>query len=149
MSFVFNDSQQLSLFDKLAFLSPRMKKMLDASWAKAFSDHIFSKIDESIFIPLYSQNRIPGLMHRQTCLSGHLCSKSSTASQMRKSLHHAVLISGISMHSTQQALKSSRSAHVHWAGSVRGLPHISSQQVRISSMNASWRWLMISVNTWI
>lgn len=56
MSFVFNDSQQLSLFDKLAFLSPRMKKMLDASWAKAFSDHIFSKIDESIFIPLYSQN---------------------------------------------------------------------------------------------
>ena len=52
MSFVFNDSQQLSLFDKLAFLSPRMKKMLDASWAKAFSDHIFSKIDESIFIPL-------------------------------------------------------------------------------------------------
>ena len=56
MSFVFNDSQQLSLFDKLAFLSPHMKKMLDASWAKAFSDHIFSKIDESIFIPLYSQN---------------------------------------------------------------------------------------------
>lgn len=56
MSFSFNDSQQLSLFDKLAFLSPRMKKMLDTSWAKAFSDHIFSKIDESIFIPLYSQN---------------------------------------------------------------------------------------------
>ena len=43
MSFVFNDSQQLSLFDKLAFLSPRMKKML------------------SLFIV---RTAIPGLMHR-------------------------------------------------------------------------------------
>lgn len=31
MSFVFNYSQQLYLLDKLAFLLPRMKKMLDAS----------------------------------------------------------------------------------------------------------------------
>ena len=40
MSFVLNNYQQISLFDSLGFLSER-KKILDKSWAKPFSDHIF------------------------------------------------------------------------------------------------------------
>lgn len=55
MSFRLNSSQQISLFDKLAFLSNRKLKMLQNSWAQAFSDHIFTKIDEQIFAPLYSE----------------------------------------------------------------------------------------------
>lgn len=55
MSFVTNEYQQLSLFDSLGFLSERKQRVLDKSWAKAFSDHIFSHIDEMIFAPLYSQ----------------------------------------------------------------------------------------------
>ena len=54
MSFVLNDSQQLSLFDSLAFLSKRQLKMLENSWAHHFSKHIFSNIDELMFAPLYS-----------------------------------------------------------------------------------------------
>ena len=56
MSFVRNDCQQLSLFDSLGFLSQRKLKILNKSWAKPFSDYIFTKIDEMIFTPLYSQN---------------------------------------------------------------------------------------------
>lgn len=57
MSFALNGSQQISLFDSLAFLSERKQCMLERSWAKAFSDHIFSNIDEMIFAPLYSEKR--------------------------------------------------------------------------------------------
>ena len=56
MSFVRNDCQQLSLFDSLGFLSQRKLQILNKSWAKPFSDYIFTKIDEMIFAPLYSQN---------------------------------------------------------------------------------------------
>lgn len=55
MSFKLNENQQLSLFDSLAFLSERKQRMLERSWAKAFSDHIFCNIDESVFMPLYSE----------------------------------------------------------------------------------------------
>lgn len=54
MSFVLNGSQQISLFDSLAFLSERKQHILEKSWAKKFSDHIFTNIDEMIFAPLYS-----------------------------------------------------------------------------------------------
>lgn len=57
MSFVLNDSQQISLFDALAFLSQRKQKILEKSWAKTFSDHIFTNIDEMIFAPLFSQSK--------------------------------------------------------------------------------------------
>ena len=56
MSFVRNDCRQLSLFDSLGFLSQRKLNILNKSWAKPFSDYIFTKIDEMIFAPLYSQN---------------------------------------------------------------------------------------------
>lgn len=55
MSFVTNSCQQISLFDKLAFLSKRKQQMLEKSWAQAFSDHIFTRINERIFAPLYSE----------------------------------------------------------------------------------------------
>ena len=55
MSFVSNSYQQISLFDKLAFLSRRKQQMLEKSWAQAFSDHIFTRINEHIFAPLYSE----------------------------------------------------------------------------------------------
>ena len=55
MSFVLNSAQQISLFDKLAFLSKRKQKMLENSWAQAFSDHIFTRINENIFAPLFSE----------------------------------------------------------------------------------------------
>lgn len=57
MSFITNESQQLSLFDSLGFLSERKQKILERSWAKPFSDYIFSNIDEMIFAPLYSEKR--------------------------------------------------------------------------------------------
>lgn len=55
MSFVRNQYQQLSLFDSLGFLSERKQRILEKSWAKPFSEHIFTKIDEMIFAPLYSE----------------------------------------------------------------------------------------------
>lgn len=57
MSFVLNNYQQVSLFDSLGFLSERKQKILDKSWAKPFSDHIFSNIDEMMFAPLYSDKK--------------------------------------------------------------------------------------------
>ena len=57
MSFVLNGCQQISLFDSLGFLSERKQRILDKSWAKPFSEHIFNKIDEMIFAPLYSDKR--------------------------------------------------------------------------------------------
>ena len=56
MSFVPNSAQQISLFDQLAFLSRRKQMMLERSWAQSFSDHIFTRINEHIFAPLYSEN---------------------------------------------------------------------------------------------
>lgn len=57
MSFVPNCYQQLSLFDSLGFLSERKQKILNKSWAKTFSDIIFTNIDEMMFAPLYSDKR--------------------------------------------------------------------------------------------
>ena len=57
MSFVLNNYQQITLFDSLGFLSERKQKILDKSWAKPFSDHIFSNIDEMMFAPLYSDKK--------------------------------------------------------------------------------------------
>ena len=57
MSFSSNSVQQLSLFDQIGFLSARKQHLLDKSWAKTFSDQIFSHIDEHIFMPLYSEKR--------------------------------------------------------------------------------------------
>ena len=55
MSFVPNSAQQISLFDKLAFLSRRKQQMLENSWAQSFSDLVFTRINENIFAPLYSE----------------------------------------------------------------------------------------------
>lgn len=55
MAFRTNNFQQISLFDKLGFLSDRKLKMLRKSWAQVFSDHIFNHINEQIFAPLYSE----------------------------------------------------------------------------------------------
>ena len=55
MSFVTNEFQQISLFDSLGFLSKRKQQILEKSWAKPFSDYIFSNINEMIFAPLYSE----------------------------------------------------------------------------------------------
>ena len=57
MSFVLNNYQQISLFDSLGFLSERKQRILDKSWAKPFSEIIFSNIDEMMFAPLYSEKR--------------------------------------------------------------------------------------------
>ena len=57
MSFVLNGCQQISLFDSLGFMSERKQRILDKSWAKPFPEHIFNKIDEMIFAPLYSDKR--------------------------------------------------------------------------------------------
>ena len=51
----FSPNQQLSLFDSFHFQSERKQRMLENSWAKAFSDHIFLNIDEYIFAPLFSE----------------------------------------------------------------------------------------------
>ena len=64
MSFVLNNYQQISLFDSLGFLSERKQKILDKSWAKPFSDHIFSNIDEMLFAPFTAIREIPVRMPR-------------------------------------------------------------------------------------
>ena len=56
MSFVLNTNQQMSLFDSLGFLSQHKLERINNSWAGWFSEHIFTKINETIFAPLYSQN---------------------------------------------------------------------------------------------
>jgi len=56
MAFVANESHQISLFSALAFLSPRKQQILEKSWARPFSDLVFSQIDEYIFAPLFSEN---------------------------------------------------------------------------------------------
>lgn len=56
MSFVPNNSQQMSLDDPYYSLSDREKKFLNNSWASYFAEHIFPKIDEQRFAVLYSDN---------------------------------------------------------------------------------------------
>lgn len=56
MSFRSNNYQQFSLSDQLYFLSDRKRRMLDRSWARIFSDQVFTSIDELIFAPLYSEH---------------------------------------------------------------------------------------------
>lgn len=54
MSFVRNDSSQISLEDSTFSLTQRERKFLDKSWAKPFADNIFSAIKEEEFEALYS-----------------------------------------------------------------------------------------------
>ena len=56
MSFVANKNQQLALNDRYNNMTDREKKMLENSWAKAFSEHIFPAINEERFSVLYSKN---------------------------------------------------------------------------------------------
>jgi len=37
-------------------MDPRFKKRLEKSWAGLFYKHVFCKIDEKLFAPLYSSN---------------------------------------------------------------------------------------------
>lgn len=46
--------RQEKLFNNLSGMDPRYKKRLEKSWAGLFYQHIFSKIDEKLFAPLYS-----------------------------------------------------------------------------------------------
>ena len=39
----------------MAFLSKRKQQMLEKSWVQTFSDHVFTKINEHISAPLYSE----------------------------------------------------------------------------------------------
>ena len=55
MSFVSNDSQQISLNDSTFNLTEREKRVLEKSWAKVFADKVFPAIDEKIFSVLYSE----------------------------------------------------------------------------------------------
>lgn len=54
MSFLANNSQQISIFDATSNLTSRELKMLDKSWAKYFSEKVFPFIDEKPFRILYS-----------------------------------------------------------------------------------------------
>ena len=56
MSFSLNQSQQLSVDDKVNFLSDREKRFLKNSWAKGFAENIFPAINEERFAVLYSSN---------------------------------------------------------------------------------------------
>ncbi len=55
MAFSSNTYEQLGLSDRIFGLSEREKKVLDASWAGAFSRDIFPVIDEKMFAGLYSE----------------------------------------------------------------------------------------------
>lgn len=55
MSFASNSSQQISLFDTTATLTAREQRMLEKSWSKYFSEHIFPAIEEEPFRVLYSE----------------------------------------------------------------------------------------------
>ena len=54
MSFVKNDTQQLSFNSSLWGLTAREKRMLDKSWATQFAGRIFPLINEDRFSVLYS-----------------------------------------------------------------------------------------------
>ena len=137
MSFVLNGCQQISLFDSLGFLSERKQRILDKSWAKTFSKHIFTKIDEMIFAPLYSDKRNSRPNAPVNVIVGALIIKELNGLSDDKSLRNASLISDTSMHSIPQALRISHSVTAHSAGSGRGTPHTSSPPVEILSTNVS------------
>ncbi len=54
MSFVANNSLQISMNDALFSLTERELKMLEKSWAKEFAEQVFPMIDEKPFSVLYS-----------------------------------------------------------------------------------------------
>ena len=56
MSFVPNSAQQISLFDKLAFLSKRKQKMIEKSWAQ-LSQNVLKDTRVRIILCLVPQNR--------------------------------------------------------------------------------------------
>ena len=55
MSFVPNDSQQLSFSDSYCGMTAREKRFFEKSWGKYFGDHIFPLIDEHPYAALYSE----------------------------------------------------------------------------------------------
>ena len=57
MSFVANESQQLSLTDSFNTLSPRTKRVVENSWAKGFAEVVFPAINEERFSVLYSSDK--------------------------------------------------------------------------------------------
>lgn len=56
MSFVLNDSQQITFDDACSTLTDREMKFLRRSWAHQFSECVFPKINEERFSVLYSDN---------------------------------------------------------------------------------------------
>lgn len=54
MAFKKNSHQQINFSDSFHNLTDREKRFLEKSWAKAFGDEIFHKIDEEPFEVLYS-----------------------------------------------------------------------------------------------
>ena len=48
--------RQEKLFNNLSGMDPRYKKRLEKSWAGLFYQHVFYKIDEKLFAPLYSSD---------------------------------------------------------------------------------------------
>ena len=54
MSFVTNQSQQISLFDATTNLTEREKRLLEKFWAKYFAENIFPEIVETPFSVLCS-----------------------------------------------------------------------------------------------
>jgi len=57
MAFILNKSQQISLEDSFLTLNERIKKFVTNSWAKGFSDVVFSAINEERFAVLYSDKK--------------------------------------------------------------------------------------------
>lgn len=53
MSFKCNDYQQINLEDRYSRLTEREKRILKKSWAPAFYENVFLKIDEKPFAVLY------------------------------------------------------------------------------------------------
>lgn len=56
MSFKYNEVFQMSMEDSTYKLTERENKILKNTWATTFFNEVFSKIDESIFVDLYSSN---------------------------------------------------------------------------------------------
>lgn len=107
MAFRTNNYQQISLFDKLGFLSDRKLRMLRKSWAQVFSDHVFTHINEQIFAPLYSEKTNSRPNAPINVIIGALILKNSADLPKMNFLRPANSIIVFSMHFTQQALKSS------------------------------------------
>jgi len=47
--------KQSTMFNTVETLSPQAKKRLETTWAHAFYENFFCKLDESVFAPLYSK----------------------------------------------------------------------------------------------